>query len=97
MTELSDCIHTIEYPYTRSTGPFIGPFLTGLRDGKGRPPPVTSLVIGRPRGWTEEMKGSVQMIHGDVNRSRLFGAFANHRAVETFNLLLTEERAHPQR
>ncbi len=34
MTELSDCIHTIEYPYTRSTGPYIGPFLTGLRDGK---------------------------------------------------------------
>jgi uncharacterized OB-fold protein len=34
VTELRDCIHTIEYPYTRSTGPFIGPFLTGLRDGK---------------------------------------------------------------
>jgi uncharacterized OB-fold protein len=34
VTDLSDCLHTIEYPYTRSTGPFIGPFLTGLRDGK---------------------------------------------------------------
>ena len=34
MTELSDCIHTIEYPYTRATGPYMGPFLTGLRDGK---------------------------------------------------------------
>jgi uncharacterized OB-fold protein len=26
--------HTIEYTYTRSTGPIIGAFLTGLRDGK---------------------------------------------------------------
>ncbi len=34
MTELRDLIHTIEYPYTRSTGPYMGPFLTGLRDGK---------------------------------------------------------------
>lgn len=34
MTELSDCLHTIEYPYTRSTGPYVGPFLTALRDGK---------------------------------------------------------------
>jgi uncharacterized OB-fold protein len=34
VTELSDCLLTIEYPYTRSTGPFVGPYLTGLRDGK---------------------------------------------------------------
>jgi uncharacterized OB-fold protein len=34
VTELSDCIHKIEYPYTRSTGPYLGPFLTGVRDGK---------------------------------------------------------------
>jgi uncharacterized protein len=26
--------HSIEYTYTRSTGPAIGAFLTGLRDGK---------------------------------------------------------------
>ena len=26
--------HPIEYTYTRSTGPIIGAFLTGLRDGK---------------------------------------------------------------
>lgn len=26
--------HSIEYTYTRSTGPMIGAFLTGLRDGK---------------------------------------------------------------
>jgi uncharacterized OB-fold protein len=25
---------TLEYPYTRTTGPVVGPFLTGLRDGK---------------------------------------------------------------
>jgi uncharacterized OB-fold protein len=25
---------TLEYPYTRTTGPVMGPFLTGLRDGK---------------------------------------------------------------
>jgi uncharacterized OB-fold protein len=26
--------HSIEYTYTRSTGPMIGAFMTGLRDGK---------------------------------------------------------------
>lgn len=26
--------HRLEYPYSRSTGPVIGAFLTGLRDGK---------------------------------------------------------------
>jgi len=25
--------HTIEFPYTRTLGPVVGPFLTGLRDG----------------------------------------------------------------
>ena len=29
-----DVEFTLEYPYTRTTGPVIGPFLTGLRDGK---------------------------------------------------------------
>ncbi|HEY5246162.1 MAG TPA: DNA-binding protein, partial [Acidimicrobiales bacterium] len=26
--------HVLEYPYSRSVGPVIGAFLTGLRDGK---------------------------------------------------------------
>lgn len=26
--------HKIEFPYTRTLGPVVGPFLTGLRDGK---------------------------------------------------------------
>src|SRR5690349_18239570 len=30
---LPDVTATIEYPYTRTTGPVIGPFLTNLRDG----------------------------------------------------------------
>lgn len=34
MPELQDITLTLEYPYTRTTGPVIGPFLTGLRDGK---------------------------------------------------------------
>jgi uncharacterized OB-fold protein len=34
VTELTDVQNKIEYPYTRSTGPYLGPFLTGLRDGK---------------------------------------------------------------
>ena len=25
--------HVIEFPYTRTLGPVVGPFLTGLRDG----------------------------------------------------------------
>ena len=34
MAELPDIDFTLEYPYTRTTGPIIGPFLTGLRDGR---------------------------------------------------------------
>jgi uncharacterized protein len=26
--------HVLDYPYSRSVGPIIGAFLTGLRDGK---------------------------------------------------------------
>lgn len=33
MSALPDIDFTLEYPYTRTTGPVIGPFLTGLRDG----------------------------------------------------------------
>jgi uncharacterized OB-fold protein len=32
--EVLNAPHTIEYTYTRSTGPMIGAFLTGLRDRK---------------------------------------------------------------
>ena len=32
--EIFDIDFTLEYPYTRTTGPVIGPFLTGLRDGR---------------------------------------------------------------
>jgi uncharacterized OB-fold protein len=31
--DLADVAFTMEFPYTRTTGPVIGPFLTGLRDG----------------------------------------------------------------
>jgi uncharacterized OB-fold protein len=31
---LQDIAITLEFPYTRTTGPVVGPFLTGLRDGK---------------------------------------------------------------
>lgn len=34
MAQLPDIDFTLEYPYTRTTGPIIGPFLTGLRDGR---------------------------------------------------------------
>lgn len=34
MTEVLEAAHAIEYTYTRSTGPIIGAFLTGLRDKK---------------------------------------------------------------
>ena len=34
MSALHDIDFTLEYPYTRTTGPITGPFLTGLRDGK---------------------------------------------------------------
>lgn len=32
VTELQATTHTIEFPYTRTLGPVIGPFFTGLRD-----------------------------------------------------------------
>ncbi len=32
--ETFDIDFNLEYPYTRTTGPIIGPFLTGLRDGR---------------------------------------------------------------
>jgi uncharacterized protein len=32
MTEVLSAPHFMEFPYTRSTGPMIGAFLTGLRD-----------------------------------------------------------------
>jgi hypothetical protein len=34
MTEALTATHILEYTYTRSTGPIIGAFLTGLRDKK---------------------------------------------------------------
>ena len=34
MSETRETVNTLEYPYTRTTGPYIGPFLTALRDGK---------------------------------------------------------------
>lgn len=33
-TEVLTSAHVLEYPYSRSLGPVIGAFLTGLRDGK---------------------------------------------------------------
>jgi uncharacterized OB-fold protein len=34
MSDVLNAPHSIEYTYTRSTGPMIGAFLTGLRDAK---------------------------------------------------------------
>jgi len=34
MSDLPPTAYTLEYPYTRSTGPVVGPFLTALRDGR---------------------------------------------------------------
>ena len=34
MSDLPPATYTLEYPYTRSTGPVVGPFLTALRDGR---------------------------------------------------------------
>jgi len=33
-SEVLHAVHRLEYPYSRSVGPVIGAFLTGLRDGK---------------------------------------------------------------
>jgi uncharacterized OB-fold protein len=34
MSDLPPVSYELEYPYTRSTGPVVGPFLTALRDGR---------------------------------------------------------------
>ena len=31
-TQVLSAPHSMEFPYTRSTGPMVGAFLTGLRD-----------------------------------------------------------------
>lgn len=33
-SDLPPITYTLEYPYTRTVGPVVGPFLTGLRDGR---------------------------------------------------------------
>ena len=46
--------HTIEFPYTRTLGPVVGPFLTGLRDGRilgARGP-------GRDASWSHRSSGT---------------------------------------
>jgi uncharacterized protein len=59
MTEVLSAPHSMEFPYTRSTGPMIGAFLTGLRDRRvlgvtdsaGRvvvPPPEYDVVTAAP-------------------------------------------------
>lgn len=44
----SEIVNKLEYPYTRSTGPYIGPFLTGVRDGKLLANEVGGLVCCPP-------------------------------------------------
>lgn len=34
MSEVLSAPHVVEFPYTRSTGPIVGRFLAGLRDGR---------------------------------------------------------------
>ena len=34
MDTVLSALHVLEYPYTRSTGPVVGRFLSGLRDGR---------------------------------------------------------------
>ena len=46
--QLPDIDFTLEFPYTRTTGPIIGPFLTGLRDGRILGSRVGSRVLCPP-------------------------------------------------
>ncbi len=48
MAELFEIDFNLEYPYTRTTGPIIGPFLTGLRDGRILATQVGGRVICPP-------------------------------------------------
>ena len=52
MSALPPVHFRLEYPYTRTTGPIIGAFLTALRDGKLRPLVLRHIeelvVIGTP-------------------------------------------------
>jgi uncharacterized OB-fold protein len=53
-TALPDVTNTIEYPYTRTTGPVIGAFLTGLRDGHLLGMPCGGRVLCPPLEYDPE-------------------------------------------
>jgi hypothetical protein len=50
-TATADVVHVIEFPYTRTTGPVIGPFLTGLRDGQIYGSRIAGTVYCPPLEW----------------------------------------------
>lgn len=59
-TDLPDVTATIEYPYTRTTGPVIGPFLTGLRDGRILGSRVGGRVLCPPVEYDPETGAAVE-------------------------------------
>lgn len=57
--EIPDIDFTLEYPYTRTTGPIIGPFLTGLRDGQILATRINDRVICPPLEYDPETGATV--------------------------------------
>ena len=52
--------YTLEYPYTRTTGPVVGRFLTNLRDGKLIGVRVGGKVICPPVEWDPETNRTIE-------------------------------------
>jgi uncharacterized OB-fold protein len=48
MSDVLSAPHTMEFAYTRSTGPVVGAFLTGLRDRKVLGAPIGGRVVVPP-------------------------------------------------
>ena len=59
-TRLPDVTATIEYPYTRTTGPVMGPFLTSLRDGQILASRVGGRVVCPPLEYDPETGAAVE-------------------------------------
>jgi uncharacterized OB-fold protein len=59
-TRLPDVTATIEYPYTRTTGPVIGPFLTSLRDGQILASRVGGRVVCPPLEYDPDTGAAVE-------------------------------------
>jgi hypothetical protein len=74
-SELRTVTLTLEYPYTRTTGPVMGPFLTALRDGKIIATRIGTRVICPPLEYDPATGATVDPDFVEVGPSGTVGAW----------------------